>query len=271
MIGFEELNNVNISAQDVIFPGKEYAIETMDKLIEAYTMYKDVFMGSEYIFKLSNGEFFEYSMLDKNIPSLLGIETKNLISEQYQDTIDTVLGLDSRSNKRIFEYFQRIIDRADEVIKNDSKENSKKILNYYRSMLKSIVFLGLPCFDKFDYGIINNISNEHLVNGYNSKYIYVHNNEELTPYFVISLRYDEQKGIYVPTTLLAMKHIGSFIDKQELVLPLDLIIKYCGSVSKIKSTPIEKIKLLSEYRDAINKYRTNTNVNLDGIELIKKR
>lgn len=271
MINSNELFYVDKSVKKTPFPGKEYAIETMDMLNEAYQMYKDIFMDNEYKLKLSNGEIIDFKIHEKTLASLLGLETQYLISEPMQMTIENILGMDFNNKKRAFDYLRRIIERAEDVIKNDSKDYNPKILNYYRVMLKSIIFLGLPGFDKFDYGIIENKNLEHCVNGYNSKYFYVKSNEQLTPYFLMSLRFDIHEGVYVPTTILAMRNIGGFIDKNEFLLPLSLTTKYYGNIGRIEATPIEKIKLLSQYRDEINKHHANTKVNLDGISLVKKR
>ena len=68
MINSNELFYVDKSVKKTPFPGKEYAIETMDMLNEAYQMYKDIFMDNEY--KLKFSEFgtrrrFSYNVHDE--------------------------------------------------------------------------------------------------------------------------------------------------------------------------------------------------------------
>lgn len=271
MIRPEDIFYIDNWARKAPFPGKDYAINTMDKLYEAYIKYRDVFKDMDYKLKLSSGETVNFKMYDMNIPSLLGLETQNLISEQLHQTVLDVLGINSYSERRGFEYLKKIIERADEVIKNDSLDYSYKILNYYRVKVKSSIFQELPCFDEFDYGIINNQESHRCINGYNSKYIFIRTNEELTPYFIMSLRYDKDKGIYVPTTLLAMRQLGTFIDKQELVLPLNLTTTYFNKTDMVDATPKEKIQLLNMYRDIIKQYHTDTKINLDGVNLVKRK
>lgn len=271
MIRPEDIYHIDDWARKAPFPGKNYAIDTMNKLNDAYIKYSDLFKDMNYKLNLSSGENVNFKMYDMNMASLLGLETQNLISEQLHQTVLDVLGINSYSERRGFEYLKKIIERADEVIENDSLDYSYKILNYYRVNVKSSIFQEFPSFDEFEYGIINNQDSYRCINGYNAKYLFVRTNEELTPYFIMSLRYDKEKGIYVPTTLLAMKQIGTFIDKQELVLPLNLTTTYFNKTDMIDITPKEKIQLLNMYRDIIKKYHTDTKINLDGVNLVKRK
>ena len=155
MISRSELYNVSKFAEDVAFPGKDYAIKTMDNLIDAFNMYVEIFRNTEFNLGFSNGKNIRYKILDKNLSHLLGINIKNLLSESMRYTLENVLGITSCDGRSSFEILRRILERADEVIKNDSNEKNYKILNYYRVMLKSLIFLGLPFFDTFDFGCIN--------------------------------------------------------------------------------------------------------------------
>lgn len=259
MISNSELQYVDKLARHAPFPGKNYAASVMDELANAHKVFKEKFDGKQYSLILSNGEEFHFAILPKNLPHLLGMDFKNLSSEAMHDTVYEVLGIDSTEYNPAYDYLKAIIERADEVIKNDGTIGRYKILNYFKSMVKSSAFSKISDFENFNFGVINcnnqvidenSQENTGYINNIN-KFIFTENDEILLPYsimgFVENNSSDTQEGIYVPKTLLLPRNFGEIVDGKELVLPIHLLVNDENELSKKSASASEKYKLLRKY------------------------
>ena len=131
MVSKKELEYVNLRARQVPFPGKNYACDVMDSLIRSVETYEKNYQGKEYNFIFSNGEEIPFNILDKNLAHLLGIDFKTLSSDAMHSTTEKVLDYRAFQDGGTYKLLKKIIERADEVIKNDSSSNNYRILNYY--------------------------------------------------------------------------------------------------------------------------------------------
>ena len=119
MISNAELQYVNNYARFTPYPGDDYAYSVLNNLIEAYNLYLEKYNKKKYSLILSNGEEFQFSILNKNLCHLLGVDYKNIISEPMAKVREEVLGMDPTQTTNSFEILYRIIERANEVIQND--------------------------------------------------------------------------------------------------------------------------------------------------------
>lgn len=268
MISKKELQYVSSYASAVPFPGKNYAINVMEYLKKCLEIYKEVYADKTFSFIFSNGEEIDFSLLNRNLCHLLGVNFKSLTSDDAKETMEEVLGFKKDERKTSYEVLSRIIDRADDVINNDADFKKYKIMNYYKSLAKSEMFLSLSAFDKFNFGCINFDKSTFAENAQSNftpastKFLFTQSNEAVTPYFMMGLKYDEGCCMYVPETLIAPDNYAKFFLNQELVLPTQILIDNMKNLNKISATNEEKLALLNLYKFIINTYKTNSRINI---------
>lgn len=268
MISKKELAYVGNYARRAPFPGREYAIEVLNELNKSYEEYKKKYMNKNYSLIFSNGEEIEFEISSKNLAHLLGIDFKNLSSEYMENTCKNVLGLKPTDKKDSYSVLTRIIERSDEVLKNDSSPENNRILNYYKVMIKCISFSKLTEFDKFNYGCINfensiykeQTSNETSLSS--DKLLFTPSNEAITPYFMMGINKSEENGVYYPETIIAPLNYSDFFKKQTLLLPIQILISDENELAKIVATPEEKIALLNMYKTIITENNTGSHIDI---------
>ena len=152
MITLRELEYVNSWTRKVPYPGIEYAEIAAEKLINAYEDFKKFYKDKKYDIITSAGEQIVFEILDKNLCHMLGINYKNLSDTYYDDYRQQVLKM--CNTPKSFELLTNIIDNIENVLKYDY-DNSRKVLNYYRIMIKCSIFEKISDFSRFNFGIID--------------------------------------------------------------------------------------------------------------------
>ncbi|MCI5984120.1 MAG: hypothetical protein MRZ35_02590 [Firmicutes bacterium] len=268
MVSKKELEYVNQYARLVPFPGVNYARDAMETLIEAYKTYVKNYQGKIYNFIFSNGEEINFQIFEKNLAHLFGIDYKNLTSDAMQSTTENVLDFKAFQTGGAEELLKRIVDRADDIIKNDSKPNNYRILNYYRILIKCSAFSKLSTFKNFNFGCINfdkyiyESTNGTLFGPQSTKFFFVPSNEAVTPYFMMGIRKDNGNDIYIPETIFSSEGIDKMINCQTFILPIQILINDNYELTKIVATPKEKLDLLNLYKSLIGMYQTNTFIDI---------
>ena len=268
MISKSELKYVTKASGFAPYPGDEYATMVMKELKEANELFKEKYDGKFYSMILSNGEEFEFAIRDKNICHMLGINSKTLSSDYAYYTVKNVLGIDYQNKIPTYELLTKIIERSDDVIENERKDNSFKLINFYKVMVKIAIFKQLTNFQSFDYGVIN-FNRDTFVNnnsefniGLSNKYIFMPSGEVFIPYFMVGLIKNNGGEDYVPETLVAPENYVDYFKSQEFVLPVQLLIDDNKNFIKLIATPQEKLKLLQRYKEIISTYNTNSKINI---------
>ena len=176
MITKKELSFVSNWATKAPYPGLKYAEQSVEKLIHAVEDYDKYYSNKEYDLILSNGEQILFEILNMNLCHMLGVDFKNLISERYDIFREEILGLTGSIQSYVL--LKTIIEKIDDVLKYDY-DNSGKILNYYRIMIKCSIFEKLSDFSRFNFGVINfdkdiyqKNSGSHF-NGKSEKFLYL--------------------------------------------------------------------------------------------------
>ena len=230
-------------------------------------MFNEVYLDKEFNFTFSNGEEINFELFSRNLAHLLGIDFKNLTSEHMKETVEKILGLVYYDEKNSFNILKKIIERADDVVKNDSNPQNPKIMNYYKSMIKSAIFMRLSQFDKFNFGCINFNKDFYNATGDNSfapqstMLLFTQSNEALTPYFMMGIK-KEENGKYIPETLFAPINFADFFRQQELVLPTQILACTNFELNKMAATNEEKLHLLNLYKSIIGTYGTESYINI---------
>ena len=268
MVSRKELEYVNLYARFVPFPGKNYAITTMEMLTKAYETYKKNYQNKSYSFIFSNGEEVSFQILEKNLSHLFGIDYRNLTSDVMRNATSSILGFDTFQTGGSDELLKRIIDRADEIIKNDSNPNNYRILNYYRILIKCSAFSKLSTFEHFNFGCLNFDKSLYIkpdggdFKPASSKFFFVPSNEALTPYFMMGILPNNGTDIYIPETIFAADDFGGMINNQTLLVPIQILINDNYELNKIVATPKEKLDILNLYKSIISTYRTSTFIDI---------
>ncbi len=268
MISRKELQFVNKKVGNIPYPGDEYAEAVMAELKEAYNLYNSQYNGKSYSMILSDGQEFQFSIMDKNLCHMLGISTKQLFNnEAAMSVASNVLGINGYTPT--YEILQKIIDNSDAIIDNERKEGTFKLLNFYKIMVKSAIFKKMSTFKDFDFGFINfdkdKFNNNISYSTYSpnsTKYIFMPSEEVLIPYFMVGFVQDNNSEFHVPETVIAPEDYYKFFIDQELVLPLQVLIDDNQNFTKWVASPQEKLKLLSRYKNIISKYNTRSKINI---------
>ena len=268
MISNTELQYVSNYARYAPYPGDEYASAVLDKLTQAYNIYESKYRDKNYSLILSNGEEMQFSILPKNLCHMLGIDYKNIISDPMIPVREEVLDISSTESTTSFEVLSRIIERKEEVLKNDSNPDNYRLLNYYRILIKSSVFAKLSNFTSFNFGCINFDKEVYATNANktfapsSNKLIFMPSDEALIPYFMIGMTQDNGGQLYVPETLFASTNYIDFFNNQELLVPIQLLINDKETLSKIVATSEEKLNVLKLYRSILQSHHINSFVNI---------
>lgn len=268
MISKKELGYVTNPARYAPFPGKDYAIKTMDSLINSYNLFLSDYQNKTHDLIFSNGDEIEFGILDKNIAHLLGIDCANLKSAPMEDTVKKVLGLSQQDYIGTHNILKTIINRAEEVVNNDSNPYNYKILNYYKVLIKSIIFSKISNFENFDFGCINYKnpldSQEKSISYMDGceKVLFTESNEAITPYFMMGLVYDETEDMYVPKTSVAPQEFTNLFQNQELIIPTQVLTNDDENFIKKVATNKEKLAIFNMYKRIIGLYRTDSYINI---------
>lgn len=269
MISKKELSYVGNYARYAPFPGKDYAIKTMDNLINSYNLFLSDYQNKTHDLIFSNGDEIEFGILDKNIAHLLGIDCANLKSTPMEATVKKVLGLCSQDCiYGTHDILKAIINRAEEVVNNDSDPYNYKILNYYKVLIKSIIFSKISNFENFDFGCINyknpSDSQEKGISYMDGcdKVLFTKSNEAITPYFMMGLVFDEMEDMYVPKTSVAPQEFTNLFKNQELIIPTQVLTNDDDNFIKKVATNQEKLTIFNMYKRIIELYKTGSYINI---------
>ena len=268
MISRQELQYVGDFARKVPYPGNDYAMDVINRLSNALKLFKNKYDGKVYNLILSNGEEISFEIKDKNLAHLLGVDFKNISTNEYmKPLLYSILGFEQYEQFNSFSVLSRIVDNGDKVIKNDAV-NFNKILNYYKVMVKTSCFDKLSDFNEFNFGFINfdkyifeeTFGNKFLPSA--TKYIFSQSDEALIPYCMMGLKSDNGADLLIPETFIAPMNFSDYLYHQELLLPIQLLINDDQNLTKLVATSEEKIRMLNLYKSLIQINDTGSFINI---------
>lgn len=288
MISKKELEYVNIWANKVPYPGREYCEEAMDKLEEGLNLFNSQYANKKYNITFSNLDEIEFEIQQKNINHMLGIDYKNLSGDYFKNFRRDVLDYNPEISISSYELLKLIVDNKKKVLDYD-EVNRARAINYYKISIKTDIFRKLADLSKFNYGCINFDKNKYLeanpdttFSSNSTIFLYTESDESVSPYFLMGLKkqtdtilepstYDDDDDIkniednkYIVETLIAPKHVEKIFINQEVVIPTQILTDVNGVLRKETASPEEKLKLLKEYRSIIYQYKLEDNLNIYG-------
>lgn len=271
IITSKELNYVDQWATKIPMPGIEYSQQVVEQMKECYEIYKQKYQNKEYSLIFSNGEEINFEILAANLCHMLGIDYKNIKGEYFNDYRRNILGM-TASSFASFDLLESILEHADKVIELDNDPSNKtKIINYYKSQIKCIIFKKLSDFKKFDFGAINYDPKDGEHEYDKQKLLFVPSNEAVCPYFFMGIRItDPEEPVelqkYIVSTLMAprQEEVKQYFNKQEVIIPTQIIVSDDNNFIKNSATAEEKIKLLTMYKAIIHKYKISNKLNISG-------
>ena len=272
MITRKELSYVSNWASKTPYPGMDYATKAVEKLEDAVKSYDEFYANKIYDIILSNGDQILFEILNKNLCHMLGVDYKNLVSDYYMTFRENVLGINGTTNS--YTLLKALIENIDEVLKYDYDKGGH-LLNYYRIMIKCAIFEKLSDFSRFNFGVINFDKETYcetsgkVYKGNANKLFYVQSNEAVSPYFMMGIvpdgQCDENGEVkHAVETLIAPSNTLDFFNKQEVVIPTQILVTTTDKMDKYEATPSEKIALLNQYRAIVNEYGIANNINIFG-------
>ena len=266
MISNKELQYVDKSASSIPYPGDNYAYNVMNDLIKAFELYQKQYANKSHNLIFSNGEDIEFKILSKNLAHMLGIDARGINNNPL--IRNDVLGFTESDHSGSYEILKRIVERADDIIKNDKNPNNAKILNYYKSLIKCSIFSRISDLSKFNFGCINfdkEIFSQTIQKNFNpqsSKFLFTNSDEALIPYFMMGILYSENDKTYIPETLFAPIDFQNFFINQELLLPIQILTDDNQELTRLTATAEDKLHLLNMYKFIINSYKTGSFINI---------
>lgn len=274
MISLKELYYVDTWARKAPFPGRQYALETLENMKEMFDRYKSNYHEKNYSIIFSDTTELSFEILESNICHMFGIDFKNLMIERetgekyYETFLKEVLKLDSIKT-RITSYMvaEAIVNNYEEVARYD-EESENRILNYYKSRVKCAIFERMSEFENFNFG--------KLLTEDESLILYTPSNEAVCPYFLVRLcknnknynfsNDDNKKNDdYCINSLMAPKkeEIASYF-KYSAAIPTQMIIDDNKNLQKILATPKEKINMLNLYKSIITSTGNADHMDISG-------
>ena len=261
MITAKELQYVDFWASKIPMPGLEYSSKVMDEIEECYNIFNQLYRNKEYDFIFSNGEEIGFQIYDKNLSHMLGIDYKNIKDVVFTSLRKNVLGINSTEFSS-FELLESLIENKDKVIESDNNKNvNLKLLNYYKLGIKCAIFKKMCNFNQFNFGAINKEFNDE-------KYLFVPSNEAVCPYFMISIKKEGENDTtnvipkYIVNSLIAPQEPCEFFKDMEVIIPTQILISDASEFNSLNATAIDKIQLLTMYKNIINMYRLPNKLNI---------
>lgn len=219
---------------------------------------------------------------------MLGVDTKNLFNEVFNDFWSNILKTDTSNKITSFSILNLILDNFEDIIKFDKREGGIKVLNYYKVYIKSYIFSKLGNLSDFRYGCINFDKEEFLKNNDNKKYssnstkfLYLPSDEPICPYFAIGILpstdntncdinvqesdeviENEKDKPYVVETSIAIDKPKPFFENQEVIIPTQILKDTNKELTRTNATPEQKKNLLREYRNIITQYNIDNRINI---------
>lgn len=269
MISKKELSYVNAWPNRTPYPGDEYASEVLEQLKECLELFEQEYLNQVYNVSFTNNEEIEFQILDKNLCHILGVDYKNLIGDYFDDYRESVLNIKPGMIFGSYDLLNIIVSNLEKVFKYDAINKANKAINYYRVAVKCAIFKKLADLSAFNYGCINfnkAVYNELYPNlpfGSNStRLLYTDSDEIISPLFMMGLKQPENSELYIVETLFSPEQAERFFNKQEVIIPTQIITDNNGILEKKLATPSEKIKLLKSYQSLIiaNKFPNMINI-----------
>lgn len=269
MISKKELSYVNAWPNRTPYPGDEYASEVLEQLKECLELFEQEYLNQVYNVSFTNNEEIEFQILDKNLCHILGVDYKNLSGDYFDDYRESVLNIKPGMIFGSYDLLNIIVSNLEKVFKYDAINKANKAINYYRVAVKCAIFKKLADLSAFNYGCINfnkAVYNELYPNlpfGSNStRLLYTDSDEIISPLFMMGLKQPENSELYIVETLFSPEQAERFFNKQEVIIPTQIITDNNGILEKKLATPSEKIKLLKSYQSLIiaNKFPNMINI-----------
>lgn len=258
MISLKELKYVDTWAKSAPYPGKKYAMETLENMKILFDTYNKNYRGKDYSIIFSDSSEIEFEILDSNICHMLGIDYKNLMSGNYDVFLKDVLNIDRNNTKvKSYDVVKRIIENYEEIIRYDEKSQNRA-LNYYKSRIKCEIFDKISDFEKFNFGKLDTQDE--------SKLLFMASNEAICPYFLIRLNKDSGQLKHGVTSLLAPESskVKLFFDGFSSSIPTQILIDDNQKLNKIEASPKEKIDLLNSYKSILATYSIDNKMDISG-------
>lgn len=259
MISSKELKYVGNFAIQIPMPGEEYSKQVMERIKKCVELYEKKLKRKEYTIMFSNNEEISLEIQEIGLCHMLGIDYKAIKSDLYKKYRKQVLNMNT-TNFDSYDVLNAILENSDKVVELDNdKQNEYKILNYYKSQIKTEIFEKID-LERINFGAININESE--------KTIYFESNEPLCPYFTIGIIAPESKPDipqrYIIRTLQAPTKIKEMFEDKETTIPTQVLISDENSLKRIIASPEEKIRLLKMYKNIINTYNIPYKLNTNG-------
>ncbi len=259
MISSKELRYVGNFAIQIPMPGEEYSKQVIEKLKKCVELYEKNIKRKEYTIMLSDREEITLEIPEVCLCHMLGIDYKAIKSDLYKKYRKQVLNMNT-TNFDSYDLLKAILENSDKVVELDNnKQNEYKILNYYKSQIKTDIFEKID-LDRFNFGVINVNESE--------KTIYFESNEHLCPYFTIGIITQNPKTEipqrYVVKTLQAPTKIKDLFENKETTIPTQMLISDENKIKKIIATTEDKLQLLTMYKNILSTYQIPDKLNISG-------
>lgn len=282
MISRKELDYVSFWANRVPYPGVDYSEASMAELKEAFDKYNSLYKGIEYNIAFSNSEEIQLKISTKNLAHMLGIDYKNIMNEYHRDFRKNALGIDPNEKISSFMLLNSIVENIDRILDYE-KDNGNKDINFYKIRVKCAIFDKIADISNFKFGCINFNNQEYAMasgapfSGNSSKFLFTQSNEAVCPYFMMGILKNDEKinsanveesedidGKYYVETLFAPVQPVDFFINQEVVIPTQILYDQNDVLQKIIALPEEKRRMISMYKEIIDQFQIQNNLNIFG-------
>lgn len=263
MITHKELQYVDVWANKIPMPGVENSIKVLNSIKKCLETWQKAYSDKDYNIIFSNGEEINFKIFNKNLCHMFGIDYKNIKGLYFDECRKDVFGT-SATDFSSFDLLNMIVENIEKVAESDNDEyNRAKLVNYYKSAIKCEIFNKFSDFSKFNYVVINGDKDDIE----DKKLLFVPSNEPICPYFSMGLiknknSISNENQYYAVNTLLAMSEPKNFFDGKEVIIPTQMLIFDDKNLTKVSASADEKIRLLTMYKNIVEKYNIDSNINI---------
>ena len=266
MIKKEDAIHMNKKASHAPFPGSSFAYDAINQLSYALALYSKKYENKKYNLILSNGEEIIFEIKKNHLAHILGVDLKTIFSDKnMKQEFCKLLEIGENDKLSSFEILSKMVENADLLIEHD-ETNKNRFFNYYRMMVKSMLFNGLPPLEKFDYGIVN-FDREKFLRTFSrrfspraKKYLMFPTDDEEIEFCFLGFTKENKSDVLVPEVFLTPINFRNFLYSQELLLPEELIVDGQKRSEVLVPTKTEKIQLLNLYKSIIEMYKTRSSI-----------
>ena len=268
MISSKEMKYVN-AKNEVPYPGDNYSKDALLELKNALYLYEAYYKDREYDVVFSNGENLEFSIPEKNLSHIVGLNY-NVFKDN--NIAEKICGNNDIAS---YELIKLILENENDILKLN-ETNNYSLINFYRLKSRSEVFTKFSNFTDFNFGCIFFDEDIGKKNGYSTnmkskKYLFTESDDPGYDHYMLAIAYNEQFNNPYVESLFLNKYSSEMFKEQEIAMPTLISTTTPKSYEKKEATSSQKLKLIKSFVELEKKYGAKFSFYNDYVSLLAEQ